>query len=527
MKQAGPLWLAPGRPAAVLAVPGHLRPWPAGRPADRIARAFIIAAAKAGADALELDARHCTHKLVECARRHGLHTVARISEHDGIRRASDAGIKTFHVHAADIGDSVRPALTRAASCVIVSGPPNASDELEKLKGSGVEVLPLHSHDKLLKRLRGPSAMTEFPAGADLFGCDLSPGAAPASVGGVLVAAFGASLVRQRLAVARYFGGDGAPAFLSQKDFREMVRNIRAAERILRRPPADTPQPGSLSMLTRRKTGRGVFTAPDNINTNRTQVHPPTADGKRYAVVASELVTTVVVAIDLAAGPEVDTAAMDLLLTRLRRARAADRICAILSGSEPEEICDALTERAVEMHRLEESWLAGIVALADKSGADIVAWLPVENVLVDPDLLDQMVIQHVKSGADCTLCSHLPRGLSSKLISKAALQRIAAFTSGSADAPTVHKLLGNHKVFRVEEAAVENSPGEPDLDLTWHPTKKGLFDRTVQTGAESAAELIERFSELRGKEIGPSESEARYPLSSCSFITHGSDTTVTL
>ena len=105
------------------------------------------------------------------------------------------------------------------------------------------------------------------------------------------------------------------------------------------------------------------------------------------------------------------------------------------------------------------------------------------------------------------------------MSVGALRRISAFTGG-ADAATVHKLLSNHRIFRVQETIVESSQCRPDLDLTWHSNKKALFDRIVQTGSESASELIARTSHLQDTTRRPSESEAREPFCTYSFLTTG-------
>jgi len=525
LKQVDSAWIAPGRPAAVLAAPGYAAPYPS----EQIVRTFIAAAAKAGADAVELAPDHCTHSLVTCARQHGLHAVARVAAADDVSSAAQAGIKTFHVDSIHLDDvRLRRRVAEAASCVIVSDPAGHAG-FAQMKNSGVQVLPLHPHGALAGRLQSPSAGARLGGDNELFGCELGTAALPASAGGVLIAASGAALVRQYLALDRYFGGKDTPHSLSQRDFREMVLSIRAAEKMLRPRPVAAARGGEPSLVAERNIHRGQILEPGHFEpaAGVEGKVAKTAVGKGYTIVASELVATVMVAIDFTTAPQVEARPLELLLSRLARAQTVDKTCAIVTGSESEEVHTMLTDRGVGLCRLRESWLAGVLELADKNEADLVVWLPAENVLADPDLLDRMVVQHVRSAADYTLCSDLPRGISPRLISAAALRRIAAFAGADADASTVHKLLSNHRVFRVQETTIESAQRKPNLDLTWHKRKQHLFERIVQTGAENAAELIERVSDLYGEDCRMSESEAREPLCAYSFVTHGNQHTNTI
>ena len=99
MKQNDTACPAAGKAATVLAAPGYCGSWPSGQPSQRMTRAFIIAAARAGADAVELDASAGMAQLADCAREHGLLPVARVNSTDDISPAADAGIDVF------LGDS--------------------------------------------------------------------------------------------------------------------------------------------------------------------------------------------------------------------------------------------------------------------------------------------------------------------------------------------------------------------------------------------------------------------------------------
>jgi len=521
LKQADSVWIAPGGPVVVLAAPGYCASRPGERLSEQAVRTFIAAAAKAGADAVELGPGQCTGSIVSRARGHGLHAVARVAETGHVCPAVEAGVKIFHVESPHLDDTLRPTLAQAASCVIVSDPA-AHSGFARMKDRGVQVLPLHPHSAIADRLRGTSAGGGPGSDDELFGCELGAAALPASAGGVLVAASGAALVRQYLAVGRYFREEDTPRFLSQKDFREMVESIRATEKFLR------PQ------LAAGGRGYGSVSAPER-NARLGRVIPPdhfdnpagtqseaarTAVGEGYAILASEVVATVVAIIDLTTGSEIDARALEILLPRLEGALTVDEICAIVAGAEPEGIRRSLTERRIALHRIEENWLAGVLDLVEKQKADVVVWLPADDLLVDPGLLDRMVIRHVKSASDYTLCSDLPPGTSPVLMSAAALRRIGAFTGAGADASTVHKLLSNRRVFRVQETTVANTRRKHDLDLTRHNRKRGLFGRTVQTGAENATEPVERVSDIYGEDCRMSESEARRPLCTYSFVVHG-------
>ena len=308
----------------------------------------------------------------------------------------------------------------------------------------------------------------------------------------------------------------------------MVQDIRTAERILGRRHAAAPPRSGRSLVAERTLRRGGLISREHFE--------PAAGmegkiakigvGKGYAFLASELAATIAVAVDVTNAPKMQPEAVELLLSRIGRARTVDHTCAITTGREAEDVRRALARRKANIHRLEESWLGGLLSVASENRADVVVWVPAQNVLTDPELLDRMVIQHVRSGADYTLCSDLPRGVSPRLVSVAALRRISAF-AGDADAATVHKLLSNHKIFRVQETIVESSQCRPDLDLTWHRNKRALFARIVQTGSESASELIARTSRLQDATRRPSASEAREPFCSYSFLTTGGGLSTTM
>lgn len=495
---------------------------------ERIARAFIAAAGNAGADAVELDADRYDADLVSVARRNSLHPVARVALADDVRFATSAGVGTFHVSFASLQNStLTRALADAATCIIVSGAPVRDADLARLADAGAQVILLFSHDALTKHYQVSSAVTRTCDNI-LSGCDLAESAAPLTAGGVLVAAFGVSLVRQCLAVEGGAGQGQADRFLSQEDFRTMVQDIRTAERILGRRHAAAPPRSGHSLAAGRTLRRGGLISREHFQPAAGMKGriAKIAVGNGHAVFASELAATITVAVDFTDAPKMHPEAVELLLSRIGRARTVDHTCAITTGREVEDVRRALVRCKTNIHRLEESWLAGLLSLAAESRADVVVWVPAQNVLTDPELLDRMVIQHVRSGADYTLCSDLPRGLSPRLVSVGALRRISAFTGG-ADTATVHKLLSNHKIFRVQETIVESSQCRPDLDLTWHSNKKALFDRIVQTGSESASELIARTSHLQDTTRRPSESEACEPFCSYSFLTTGGGLSATM
>jgi spore coat polysaccharide biosynthesis protein SpsF (cytidylyltransferase family) len=521
VKLTDPVWIAPGSPAAVLAAPGYGGSWPAGPSPERIARAFIAAAGNAGADAVELDAHRYNQGIVAEARERSLRPVARAALAGDVFSAANAGVETFHAGLADLDDhALVRALADAATCIIISGVPGCDEALAIFADAGAQVIPLYSHNQLTK-CRQAASGGACPRNDVVRGCDLAESAIPA-IGGVLVAAFGVSLVRQHLAVERRTGPDGADRFLSQKDFRKMVQDIRAAERILARPEAAEPLPHGRALVAERTLPRGELIRRDHFEA-AADVEGKIAKitvGKGHAVLVSELAATIALAIDFTAAPEMQREAVELLLTRTGRARTVDCTRAITTGHEAGGVCEALARFKTDTHQLDGSWLGGVLAIAARARADVVVRVPAQNVLTDPELLDRMVIQHVRSGADYTLCSDLPRGISPGVMSAAALRRISSFTGGAADAATVHKLLSNQKVFRVQETIVESSLRRPGLDLIWHSSKQGLFDRIVETGSESVSQLIARASSIRAASQRPSESEARGPLCTYSFLTTG-------
>jgi len=446
--------LARHRGTTVLAAPGYSGSWPAGRPSDRIGRAFIIAAARAGADAVELDAPIATPQLFECAREHALLAVARIASAQEIRQAADAGIETFCIEGA-IDDLLIQALAEAAACVILNNA--AAQAAPLLRNHGIETVILKPHDEFLQEILSPDPRP--PQSGPHLGCEIGS-AAISAAGAVLAAACRARIIRQRLAVARFPARNNGPQALSQKKFKEMVDNIRAAEKILGR---HAPTPRELN------TGRG------------------------FAIIASQIVANVVVVIDFTETPRLRPDALELLLSRLEKAHNVDTAAAIAPAQLAQSTQRMLAYHKVACYPYHKTWLDAILAVAHETDADAIVWLPARNVLIDPALLDRLIAQHVKSASDYTICPDLPRGLAAEALSVAALRRIAALTDANADAPTTFSLLANRRVFRVHEIILPPEQRRPDLDLTWNEAVKDLFDTVVRTGAETTDDLISRFS----------------------------------
>lgn len=510
MEQAKTGWPALANRTAVVAAAGFCGTW-----SERIARAFIIAAAKAGVDAVECPAGRHMVQQASFAAEHGLHTVIHVASADDARAAIDAGLQAIHADLACADDSLANAL-RSADLLLLSNPSAQPDILNSLRESCPRILALYSPLDMVRRLqRSMAGQPDNSADCQPFGFEAAAGLPiPAAITGVMAAASGASVVRQFMALARYFGREDAAHFLSMKDFRELVQNLRAAERIAMKLPEQTQRSAAQGRTrTRPVAGRP---ARDRLS--------PRDTAQAGIVIASEIIAKVAAIIDLSAFAP-DAAGFELQLARLRSARSIDCIVA-LAGEASAPLLEKLQveklqpeKLQVETHPARENWLGGMLACANRYSADVIVWLPAENVLIDHALLDRMIIQHVKSEADCTLCSDLPAGLAARLVSTAALRRIATFTGGSADAQTVAQLLANRRAFRVQEMIVESNLRRPELDLTWRPLVQGI----VQTGTESAAELIERFSQL----APPSESIAREPYCTFSVVTHGDSTTSTV
>ena len=520
MQQTDSAWVLAGKAAAVLAAPGYCGAMP-----ERVARAFVVAAAKAGADAVELPAGCCTPDAAALAARHGLRVVAAVTSAADVAAGAAANADAFRLDSSAQPDAaLLEALASAGRQVLVSsapgGPnPHAHDIAARLAELGAAAILLHPHETLVARLQAAIGLPQESFAQDgavdaaLFGCDAAAGDMPLAVDAVIAAASGVALVRRHLAIARYFGQEDSARHLSLREFREMVASLRAAERIIGRTPAPARARDRLAADPRDRMAR--------LAARETQ----TIAGPATAIVASELVATVAAVVDLTQSPDLPLPALQLLLGRLRGARTVDRLCALATGREAARLREALAAAGIDCRDAGESWLADVLAIAERASADALAWVPGRSVLADPSLLDRMTVQHVKSSADLTRCSEAPRGLAATVISVGALRRIAAFTGGAADAQTVLKLLANRRVFRVQETTLDEHMRRPDVDLTWRMQTDGLIRKLARTGTEPAAELVERYS-LLGADAASSESVFGEPFSTCITVTHGENHTST-
>ena len=546
LQQTDSVWIAAGCPAAVLAAPGYWGAW-----TDRVARAFIVAAQRAGADAVEVPCLSAGAVALFAAS-HGLRTVAHLdtpADPNAIAKAADAGITIFHTDAAHLADaSLTEALAGRAHCLVLSGAIPSAECLVRLHDSGLDVVLLFPSADVVTRMQSASRLSPAIAPHVLFGCETtSRQPIPAAVMGVMAAASGAAMIRQHLALARYFGREDASHFLTQRDFRELVHNLRAAERIVgvhtmgqsaASESFGEPAPQGRRAGTRPADDRAAAAAASRGTTALFSRMPGdsvsvTANTVRLSghgrFFASELVAGVAAVIDLAAAPGTAPDALEMLLKRLKRSGTVDFTTALVLGGEPECIRTLFSQYEIPCTAVRSSWLSAILAAANAvHPTDVLVWLPANNVLADPALIDRMVIQHVKSNSDLTICPDAPRGVAPKLLSAAALQRISTFTAGCADAETVERLLRNRRVFRVQELIVEESLRRPELDLTWHNGTADLFTKIVRSGSESAAELIGLASHLTADSASPGDARTQTlacePLCSYTTVTHGDDPT---
>ena len=564
MQQTDIAWIAAGRRTAVIAAPGYWGSW-----TDRVARAYIVAAQRAGADAVEVPCV-AAPAMARYAAEYGLRLVAHVdtpADPDVVVRAAGAGIEIFHADSEALADGMlAEALGGRVHCLLVSVESASAGWPGEAAVRGVCAIPIYPSGNFAKRMRPAMRRLDGP-----FGCETTARQpVPASVMGVMAAVAGAAVIRQHLALARYFGRADAAHFLTHRDFREMVQNLRSAERIIE---GYRPQAAGGRVLSPRPGWAGL-TAPESPSTTESSSSPSTTESPVWRLpsdavsvtaasevlkpavhgrfFASELVAGVTATIDLTGCPTVATHDVATLIARLKRSRTLDSITALVAAERSEKgdrsqepgeppsslptpsscLCDpASLSEMMAGERIQcvprgPSWLAGMLELAGVHSADVLVWIPASHVLADPAIIDRMVVQHVKSNADYTFCQDLPAGLAPRLMSVAALRRIGAFTGNHADGETAARLLSNRRAFRVQELLVEERLRRPELDLRWSSGRELLLRRIARTGAESAAELIARAEKYHRRPPAPREpssvSLACSPLCLYTMVTHGDD-----
>jgi len=492
----------PATAATVIAVPGCRSAWN-----ERVLRTFLLAAKKAGADALEIDASHCNPQTASAVQKNKLRLVAFARNADAVRQASACGVDTFHVEARRLADdAIREELAQSAACVLVSSPSGCPAGIEELAADGITVIPLHDASKLLD-LNSRRQSPEFLDDTGLFGWDgAGMDGIPAAVNGALAAAAGVAVVRRHLAIARYFGEQDAAGHLSQKDFREMVVSIRAAEKTL----------GKAAKNRRMPVPRETPQAPE-IPSGAVSIY----ETENSTVIASELSANVAAVIDCTSTRNLDPDGVQWLAARLKKAKHLDTIRALMP-KDSTGIESVFTSLQIPCSKLHKSWLDTVIKLIDDTSAHAVALVPAENALIDPSNLDRMTAQHVRSAADMTVCPDLPRGTAAVIIASAALHRISMF-AGSADADTVVRLLHNTQVFRVQETIVDQYLRHPELDLTFHPAKKKMLSALIATGDETCREIIARCTRTTPELFNPTESIPGNTISFVHCTTSHSDT----
>jgi spore coat polysaccharide biosynthesis protein SpsF len=198
-----------------------------------------------------------------------------------------------------------------------------------------------------------------------------------------------------------------------------------------------------------------------------------------------------------------------IVERIRRARSLDQLIVATSVDPSDDpLVQLLEEAGVAVRRGSlTDVFSRFLAVADEFDPQVVVRLTGDNPLVDPDVIDRVVREHLDSGADYTsnsLTRTFPRGLDVEAVSPEALRSLAPRDLQPDERE--HVTIGVYR--RPDEFRVHQVTQEPDhSELRWtvdYPEDfafaEAVYDRLYAAqpafGQADVLALLEREPALR-------------------------------
>lgn len=156
------------------------------------------------------------------------------------------------------------------------------------------------------------------------------------------------------------------------------------------------------------------------------------------------------------------------IARIRQMTTLSEVVVATSvESSDDELAKFLTEHGVAVFRGPLNDVAArFLGAMDEHPAEVVVRLTADCPLIDPDVVDAVVLRHLESGADYTsnvIDRTYPRGLDCEAFTPSVLRDL--YDSGMTDYEKEHVTVGIYS--RPEKYRLENVAGEVDLsDLRW-------------------------------------------------------------
>jgi len=163
--------------------------------------------------------------------------------------------------------------------------------------------------------------------------------------------------------------------------------------------------------------------------------------------------------------------IEQMLLRLRRSSVLDQIVVAIPRDPSDDVLAALLH-ALKIPLFRGSTndvLSRYFETAKAFNAEIIVRLTADCPLIDPDLVDSVVREHFKSGADYTsnsLKRTFPRGFDTEVFSFAALERSYRAATETSEREHVTPYIYLHpNLFKLSNVPARGKLNRPDLRLT--------------------------------------------------------------
>lgn len=147
----------------------------------------------------------------------------------------------------------------------------------------------------------------------------------------------------------------------------------------------------------------------------------------------------------------DASLLEIIINRVKRSKFVNKIIvATTLNTEDDAIIELCNKIGSEVYRgSENDVFSRYLQVSEIFNCDVIVRVTGDNPLTDPDLMDQMINEHLKSGNDYTYSKNAPLGLACEVISRKALEIIGAEYLTNSEKEHVTLFIKNHpKDFKI-------------------------------------------------------------------------------
>ncbi len=160
-------------------------------------------------------------------------------------------------------------------------------------------------------------------------------------------------------------------------------------------------------------------------------------------------------------------AIEHLIDRLKTAKKVDEVILCTSTHPDDELLVRIAARkGIKWFKgQEDDVLQRFIDCAEKEGLDLVIRVTGDNILCDPEIIDQLIESHIKTGADYSSMDNLPLGITAEVSSLGVLKKVHQLAADPENTEYMTNYLRDEKNFRLNILQPEAALRRPNYRLT--------------------------------------------------------------